>query len=392
MRHSILTRQSVIALAVLASLLALVTPAAVVAECSPGQQSEANLQFASAQKLLDAKQWSQAIPQLLSIKDFCSEFFPAWRGLGIAYMNTEQLDLAAQAFQKVVALRSATHDVEAGDFAYLARIYTMQKKYDFARAEYVKAQNLEPDNCGVLVNLGILEKAAKQSTRAVTTLERAYNNCEQYRPKIIKQLAEACEQAAAQQRQIGNNEAADLYARKAQQYAVDAGGSTTYDLVRKAMSSGDYAKAVTLCNDILAKDPMHGPALLTKARALDAQDQKAASAEAYQAYLAVSPDDVQATSAMIIVMAEAEQCDVARAEAAKAAKKFESLGKQEMAKVNFAWGKALFCAKDYAQAKVKFQDAANGGDPHWTGPAQEGMNACQEYIDYEARKSAQHGG
>jgi len=117
----------------LACAAVLLIAGGVSAQCSEGQMAEAQLQFQGAQSLLQAQQWQQAIPQLQSIVDFCPEYFPALRGLGMAYEKSGQFDEAAVAFSQVVEVMGA--DTEASDYANLAKVYTRQKKYKEARAE-----------------------------------------------------------------------------------------------------------------------------------------------------------------------------------------------------------------------------------------------------------------
>jgi Flp pilus assembly protein TadD len=66
-------------------------------------------------------------------------------------MGKQQFALAVPAFQKVIALRG--EDVQAGDFNNLARAFAQQKMYKEARAEFMKAEQLAPDDCGLLFNL-----------------------------------------------------------------------------------------------------------------------------------------------------------------------------------------------------------------------------------------------
>ncbi len=121
------------------------------------------------------------------------------------------------------------------------------------------------------------------------------------------------------------------------------------------MKEKDYAKAVQLCDQLLAKDATHTGALLTKARALDAQGELPAAIKTYRDYLAIKPNDIAANAAMIIAMAEAKQCAEATAEAVAAAERFSSMGSKEMGKINFAWGKALFCARGLRRRQGEVQ-------------------------------------
>lgn len=387
------SRALVLAIVVAVLGLAVSGPAAVRAECTEGQLEEAKLQFVSAENLLTQQQWAQALPQLQSIVEFCPDFFPALRGMGLAYMNLEDYDSAAAAYIKAIAtIQASDTAVDAADHANLAKVYAKQKKYKEARAEYMKAERLAPNDCAVLFNLGILHTATQFYKEAVETLESALASCPDLSDKIMPQLAQAADKAAQQQRSIGNAEKAKFYQVKAEEYGGSAGGTTTYDLIKTAMKDRDYTKAVQLCDQLLAKDATHTGALLTKARAQDALDQKPASIRTYRDYLVIKPNDIAATSAMIIVMAEAKQCAEATTEAAGAAQRFAGMGTKEMGKINFAWGKALFCAGDYAGAKTKFNAAAASGDEKWVQAGREGASACEQHLNFQAQQRPATGG
>lgn len=384
--------RSAIAVAV-ALLLVTVTASPAAAQCSEGQMAEAQLQFQGAQSLLQAQQWDQAIGQLKSIVEFCPDFYWAWRGLGNAYLAKGQFDDAAHAYSQVLTVLGA--DTEAADYANLAKVYTKQKKYKEARAEYIKAKARAPEDCAVLVNLGILHNVSGYPSMAVEALEDALANCPQLEAQILPRLADAATKAAAEQKKIGNVAKAQSYERIAQEAGGSAGGSTAYQQIQAAMKQGDYARTVTLCDQLLAKEPEHANAWLTKARATDALGRRTDSIEAYGKYLALRPDNMNETAAMIIVMAEDNQCDRAVATSREAMSKFAGMGTKALGKIHFAYGKALFCAKDYGAAKSQFSLASQSGDPKWSSAAREGMNACDEYLNYEAaqrRKSAQQGG
>jgi tetratricopeptide (TPR) repeat protein len=381
-------------LALIAACLVVVgAPGDSLAECSPGQMAEAQLQFAAAQPLLDTQQWPQAIAQLRSIVEFCPEFFPALRGLGVAYQQSDQLDLAAQAYARVIEVRG--DEAEAPDFANLAQVLTRQKRFREARAEYLKARARDAHNCGVLVNLGILHNASGYPLQAVETLEDALMFCPDLAERILPRLAEAATKAAEQQRKIGNTERANIFAQKATEYSGSAGGTTAYQQIQAAMKRKDYPAAIALCDQLVAREPEHANAWLTKARAADAMSDKPLAIAAYRKYLELRPENIDETAAMIIVMAEAEQCDASVAAARDAVRKFAGVGSLALGKIHFAYGKALFCAGDYAAARTQFQRAVQSGDDVWVRAAREGINASNEQLDYEAaqrQRAAQQGG
>lgn len=361
--------------------------------CTPAQMEEARLQFSNAQPLIDSQQWTEVIAQMNSVVGFCPEFFPAWRGLGRAYQQTAQLELAAKAYEKVIEVRA--EEAEAFDFANLAQILTRQKKYREARAEYLKAKIRDPQNCAVLVNLSILHTASGYPMQAVETLEDALIFCPQNTSQIMPHLAEAANKAADQQRQIGNVERADYFARKAAEYGGSAGGATAYQQIQASMQRQDFAGAIELCQRLVAGEPDHANAWLTLARAADALGRKTQSAEAYEKYLELRPDNVDETASMIIVLAEAEQCESAVDAARSAIRRFTGLGSRALGKIHFAYGKALFCASDYAGARAQFQRAVQSGDDVWARAAREGVAACDQQLQHDAaqrQRAAQQGG
>ncbi len=180
-----------------------------------------------------------------------------------------------------------------------------------------------------------------------------------------------------------------MYTRKAQEYGGSAGGTTAYAQIQERMNARDYPGTIKLCDQLLASEPKHANAWLTKARAADQTGQQAVAIDAYTKYLELRPDNVSETAAMIIVMAESGQCDRAVTAARTAGQKFAGLGHKALGKIDFAHGKALFCAKDYAGSKRQFEKAARSGDPNWVGPAREGISACDQYINYEAQQLKQ---
>ncbi len=381
-------------LALAAALLVALPAGEGRANCSPGQMAEAQLQFSGAQSLLQSQQWNDAISQLLSIVEFCPEYFPALRGLGLAYTNTKQFDLAAQAYEKVIKVRG--EEAEAFDYANLARVLATQKKYREARAEYLKAKARDPHNCTVLVNLGILHTASEFPEQAVETLEDALTHCPDLSAQILPRLAEAAAKAADRQRQIGNSERASAYRAMADRYGGSAGGATAFEQIRTAMTREDFETAVRLADQLLAREPEAAGAWLNKARAADALGRKNDSVEAYRRYLALRSDDIDETAAMIIVMVEAGDCDGALTAAREANQKFAGMGALALGKINFAHGKALFCKEDFAGARAQFQRAAQSGDAKWANAAREGISACDQHLQYQAaqrqRDAARQGG
>jgi tetratricopeptide (TPR) repeat protein len=370
----------------------LFTAAAAQAECAPGQIQEANRAYQSAHEFLATQQWDTAISRLQSIVQVCPEHVEANRGIGTAMMGKGLFAEAVPYYQQVIQLRG--EKVEAGDYANLGKAFAKMKKYKEARAEYMKAAQLAPDDCGVLYNLGAMHNAAKFYSQSVDILERAYDECPEIADPVLKLLADSAGKASAQQKANGNNERAAYYAELGKKYGGMHGGSTTYDMVKKEMKARNYAAAVPLLDQMLAKDPTHTGALLTMARAKDQLNDKPASIEAYQKYLALKPNDENATAAMLQVMVEAGQCSRAKTEAAAAAGKFEAMGREAQAPIMYSWGLALECTGEYTAAKSKFQQCASSGHAKYAsyGARQvERMGGLQAREDAAKKKAAQGG-
>ncbi|MCP4291813.1 MAG: tetratricopeptide repeat protein [bacterium] len=362
----------------------------VQAACQPGQMHEANLAYKSAEQFINGKQWDQAIARMNSIVEVCPEHVEASRGLGTAFMGKGNFDIAAKWFSKVVQLRGK--DVQAGDFANLAKAYAKLKQYKQARAEYMKAEKLEPDDCGVLFNLGVMHYATKYHTDSVETLQRALGVCPQYKDPILKQLAKSADAAAKQQQINGNVDKANYYKNLMNEYSGAAGGSTTYDLVKKKMAAKQYQEASVLLKRMLAKDPKQPNAWLTLARASDGAGDKAGSIKAYNKYFELKPSDAKNYGTMIQVMVEAGQCSAAAQKAASGSKRMAGQSKEKLASLYYSWGLALECQEDFAGAKSKFQVAASSGSRTYAGPARTQVGRMEDFLkmtDAQRKKAAQ---
>jgi len=386
-RHNIAFRS---VLGTVAVLMGLFFGTVVLAECQPGQLQEANLAYQSAAEFLTTGKWDQAIARLQSIIQVCPEHVEATRGIGLALMGKKDFEGAIPYFQKVVELRG--NKVEAGDYANLARPYAKLKQYKEARAEFMKAQILAPDDCGVLFNLGVMHYAAGYHPQSVEVLEHALEVCPQIRERLLTQLSKSAEKAAAQQKRNGNMEKAAYYEGLTSHYGGQAGGSTTYDMVKKKMKAKDYEAAVTLLHQMLAQNPNQKGALLTLARAEDALHHRQASIAAYEKYLVLAPNDAKATGSMIQVMVEAQRADEAAARAARASSELAAQGRKSLAPVTYSWGLALEKLGDYAAARAKFQECVKSGNERYVSSAVrqvERMEGLQAVDEAEKKKAAQ---
>jgi tetratricopeptide (TPR) repeat protein len=380
------------ALGVAIVLIGTIISSVAMAECQPGQMQEANNAYKSAQEFLVNRQWDVAIARMQSIIQVCPEHVEATRGLGTAMMGKGQVAEAIPYFKGVIELRG--EKAEAGDYANLGKAHAKLKQYKEARAEFMKAEKLAPDDCGVLYNLGAMHYAAEFYPQSVEVLEHALETCPAISEPVLKLLSNSAEKAAAQQKASGNSERAAYFTGLAQKYGGQAGGSTTYDMVKKKMKDKDYQGAVTLLDQMLAKDPSHTGGLLTLARAQDQLQNRSASIAAYQKYLAVKPNDENATAAMLQVMVENDQCSLAQSEASSAASKFQAKGKGALAPIMYSWGLALECTGDYDAARGKFQQCASSGHARYAsyGARQvERMEGLKAVEEAEKKKAAQGG-
>ena len=372
-------------------LLSSLLPAgSALAVCQPGQMQEANLAYQSAAQFLNAQQWDQAISRLNSIVKVCPEHVDATRGLGTAFVGKADYVQAIGWFNKVVALRGA--EVQAGDFANLGKSYAKLKKYKEARAEYMKAQKLAPDDCGVLFNLGVMHYASKYNAQSVETLQHALEVCPQYRDNILKQLSVSATAAAKQQTQNGNSEKAAYYTNLMNEYGGQAGGSTTYDMVKKKMAAKQYNEAIVLLNQMLAKNPNQPGAALTLARACDGAGDRKGSIAAYNKYFQLKPNDAKTYGTYVQVLVEDGQCSTAATKAAAGSKKFASQGRSALAGIHYSWGLALECMEDYEGAKVQFQKAASSGNKTYSGPGKTQVGRMEDFMkmtDAQQKKAAQ---
>ena len=383
------------AFGVLVILAGLLSAGAAAAECQPGQMQEANLAYQSAVEFLNQQSWDQAIARLQSIVSVCPEHVEANRGLGTASLGKEDFPAAVDWFGRVIAIRG--DKVEAGDYANLAMAYAKQKKYKEARAEYMKAEILAPDDCGVLFNLALLHSAAGYYTQSVDVFEHilALEECERAHENALSQISKAAGKAADQQKKAGNSAQAAYYLDLANQYGGQAGGSTAMDIVRQKMKAGDYSGAATLLQELIAKNPDQPNTLLTLARALDAAGRKSESIDAYRKYLVLKPNDTAEWGAMLQVMVEAGQAPQAKTEAAQAYAQHSSKGRQAVAPILYSWGLALEQTEEFETARAKFEECAASGHPKFAGSARQQMQRMTDLQQLQAaqkKKAAQQGG
>ena len=355
------------------------------AECMPSQQKEADLAYASAYESLKAENWAQAVPRLKSILEVCPSHINSLRGLGTAYLGLNELDQARETFIKLINARG--DEAEAGDFANLGKTYAKLKDYQQARGAYLKASALDPDNCSILFNLGVLHVGVQDYRSAVEAFEHTLEECPAVREQVLSQLAKACQKAATKEKSMGNPDREQLYLAKYKQYAGLSGeGSTKYDLIRKLMKEGKYNEAIPLLEELVAENPDHHPGWLSLARCLDQVERNNEAINAYQKRLELRPDDEKTTADLIILYAETERCQEAIRLAQMGKDRFQSQGKEHLAGIYFGWGMALSCAKEYEAAKEKFRSSIASGVSKWSEPARQQIRRQDELIEFEALK------
>lgn len=375
-------------------LLAFLVMAAVAgsahAACDPAQRLQADGAFRVALDFVKAKNWQQAIPQLESALSICDEHVPSLQTLGRAYYEVGRFADSQTVLEKLVDVRG--NDAEARDYMDLGRTLTKVKEYRKARQAYIFAQRLDPENCGILINLAILHSAVKDYSHAVDTFELALAACPEYKDKILPQLAKACNAGEKKARAIGNVEEADEYAAKYTEYANSAGGSTGYQLIVSKFRDKDYAGAVTAAEEFLQQHPKHKSARLSLARAALQTKQYAKSIQAYQKYLELDPEDHHATAALIDAFTKAGRCDEALATAQAADGAFNAKGKRYLANIYYSWGKALECASRYEEAKQKFSFVTTCGDEALAGYARQEIERQDQLLARERAQAQNAGG
>ncbi len=370
---------------------ALAVPAAR-AECSPGQKQEADLAYASAYEFLKNRQYEQAIPRLQSVLEICPEHWATMKALGGAYRALGRLDDAKAILSRLVDMRG--QQAEPGDLAALGGVLAALKEYPEARAAYMKAQVLAPDDCSILFNLGILHMApgVEDYRQAVQTLEETLDKCEDLKDKVLPQVAKAAEMAAAKERKIGNVQRAAFYEEKQRQYSGEAGGSTGYDLVRRLMKERKYGEAVPVLENLVEKEPERPAYLHSLAICYDQVGQDAKAISTYEKYMQVRPEDAGVAGSLVMLLAESNQCGKAQEVGGRYLEQFAGRGQANLGKLNDAMGMALACANRYAEAKTYFQRATQSSEATWADFGRQQLGRMDELIAYEAAKKKQQGG
>jgi len=347
------TFRAALALAVL--MIGLTSPAA--AACDPAQTKPADHAYQIATGFLQTRDWQQAIPQLETALSLCPEHENSLRWLGKSYMATQQFELALVKYEALIEVLG--RDASASDYMDLGKTNAKLKKYPAARQAYQRAYRIDATNCNILFNYGMMNYAVKDYAGAVDILAQAADGCPDIRTNILEKLATACEKAADKEERLGNVLKAKEFRELYGQYASDAGGSVGYTLIADRMNSGNYTGAVSAAQDFLSKNPDDAKAdkvYLNMARSQKQLGQTSAAAQSYRGYLALKPQSGEAAGELIEMLAKAELCAEALAEA-------EALMPRMSSDVNvrYAHGKALECAGRYMEAKEEFRFVMTNG-------------------------------
>ncbi len=392
-----------------------IRPAA--AECSPTHQQEADLAYGTAAEFLAAGKVLTAIPGLESALNICPEHVTTLMALGKAYrdagdllksradslatanaggaakmtMDRAQLlyEKSKSTYAKFLALRGDA--AEAADYAGQALTLVRLKDYAGARASFIKARALTPDDCNVLTNLAVMHAAVQDYRSSVATYEEALQNCPDQADKIYPRLADACKKGAEKETKIGNNADAQIYSAKYQQYASEGGGSTAFSLAVSKMKNLQYGEAITLFQQILQETPGKLPARLNLGRCLVAQGQHGAAVAEYEQYLAVDPDNEKAHAELIGALVELKRCTEAQTRAQQAVARFQAKGATHLGWIYYHYGVALECTGDYAGAIDKFRQSLQSGDSELAQRAGRQIDRQEQFIARE-KKKAQQGG
>lgn len=343
---------AVVALAVIAWSLAAAVPAAA---CDEALEKQADHAFGIATTFLKAKDWAQAIPQLKSALDLCPDHENSLKWLSKAYMATDDYEQARTTLQSLIEARG--HEVEPGDYMDLGKTEAKLKNYPSARQAYMRAYKLEGTNCNVLFNYGMMNFAVKDYAGAVDILTQAADNCPDIRDRVIEKLATASQKAAEKEDRLGNPAKAAEYRSLYEEYATSAGGSVGYALIAQRINAKDYSGAVAAAQEFLNKNPddRRVPIVnLNMARCQRQLGQTSAAKASYKVYLGSNQDDGEVTGQMIEMLAKAERCDEALAEASAA---MARMGQD--VHVRYAMGKALECAGRYKEAQDEFRFVSN---------------------------------
>ncbi len=388
------------------------------AACSETHQQEAELAYGTASEFLTAGRWMAAIPSLESAQSICPEHVKTLEALAKAYREAGgvtkaradslkaagaaeiagEAEARVQAFYekskaaygRLIALRGK--EVEAEDLVGQGLTLVRLKDYPGARASFLKARALAPDDCQILFNLGMMHYSVQDFRGAVTVMEDGLQNCPDLADKIYPRLADAAKKAAEKESKMGNSADAALFNAKYQEYAKESGGGTTFSLAVQKMKTGLYDEAIVLWQQILTENPGKQAARLNLAKCLRAKGQHEQAVTAYQQYVQADPSNERAIAELIEELTLLKRCAEAQTVAQDAVRRLTPKGQQHLGWIYYYWGDALECGGDFAAAKEKFRLAGNSGDPEVLKVASRKIERQDQLLEREKKQKEQAAG
>jgi len=404
-------------------LLAVATPillagGAVRAACSETHQQEAELAYGTASEFLTAGRWMAAIPSLESAQSICPEHLKTLEALAKAYREAGTatkaradslktagaVGIAAEvdarvpvffekskaAYARLIALRG--NEAEAEDLVGQGLTLVRMKDFPGARASFLKARALAPDDCQILFNLGMMHYSVQDFRGAVAVMEEGLQNCPDLADKIYPRLADAAKKAAEKESKIGNTADAAQFNAKYQEYAKESGGGTTFSLAVQKMKTGLYEEAIVLWRQIVAENPGKQAARLNLAKCLRARGEHEQAVVAYQQFVQADPGNERAIAELIEELTLLKRCAEAQTVAQEGVRQLTPRGQQHLGWIYYYWGDALECGGDFAAAREKFRLAGDSGDPEVLKVASRKIERQDQLIEREKKQKEQAAG
>jgi len=328
--------------------------------CPPEQHNQANYAYGLATEFLQTRDWEMAIPSLESAIQICSDHELSLKWLGKSYLNTGQYNEAKETMENLIEVRGSK--AEASDYMDLGKIYAKLKDFRNARQAMNMAHQIDPNNCVIMFNLGILNGAVNDYTHQVEIFEKAYNQCGENQEMVLSELIKACKNAEEKERSMGNNAQAEIYEDKYVMYAKMDSGQEGYKLIIRTIEQGDFSEAITLSKEFLKNNPDHHPAWLSMARCQTHLGLYSGAISSYESYLELKPEDHEATGKMIEIYAQSELCEEGIVLSQEASNRFIGVGMENLAEIYYGWGKNLECTEQYMEAKEKFRIVTMGNN------------------------------
>ncbi len=388
------------------------------AACSESHQQEAELAYGTASEFLTAGRWIAAIPSLESAQSICPEHLKTIEALAMAYREAgtatkaradslktagavsvaAEVDARAQAFYEkskaayVRLIAQRGKEIEAEDLVGQGLTLVRMKDYPGARASFLKARALAPDDCQILFNLGMMHYSVQDFRGAVAVMEEGLQDCPDLADKIYPRLADAAKKAADKESKIGNTADAAQYNAKYQEYAKESGGGTTFSLAVQKMKTGLYEEAIVLWRQILAENPGKQAARLNLAKCLRARGEHEQAVAAYQQFVQTDPGNARALAELIEELTLLNRCTEAQTVAQEAVRQLTPRGQQHLGWIYYYWGDALECGGDFSAAKEKFRLASNSGDPEVLKVSSRKIEREDQLLEREKKQKEQAAG